>query len=294
MSHTDRLKRCPDAFRQLTGLTPDKFDRLLADLTPRYLQADARRKARPGRKRKPGAGRKHARPLGDRLLMLLIYYRTYVSHAFLGFLFGIDDSAVGRNINPLQPLLAGIFRIPERKVEIQPDEVRELFFDGTERPRSRPKRRQRRYYSGKKKRHTLKVQVVVVRKRKRAGRRKAGQKQKRRLRIAAVSPTAPGKVHDKKVYDRTRTIVPPGVAAYGDTGYQGTALRTPVKKKAKRELTRRQRRGNRRHSRKRIAAEHGIGKMKIWRIASERYRNPTRRHTLIIKNVAGLHNLMFS
>ena len=46
--------------------------------------------------------------------------------------------------------------------------------------------------------------------------------------------------------------------------------------------------------RKRIAAEHGIGKMKIWRIAAERYRNPTRRHTLILKNVAGLHNLMFS
>jgi IS5 family transposase len=71
-------------------------------------------------------------------------------------------------------------------------------------------------------------------------------------------------------------------------------LRTPVKKKAKQELTCRQRRGNRRISRKRIAAEHGIGKMKMWRIASERFRNPTRRHTLIIKNVAGLHNLMFA
>jgi hypothetical protein len=294
MSHTDRLKRCPDAFRQLTGLSPAAFDHLLAQLTPRYHNADARRKGRPGRRRKPGAGRKHALALGDRLLMLLVYYRTYVSHAFLGFLFGVDDSSVGRNINPLQPLLAGIFRIPERKVELQPDEVKELFFDGTERPRGRPKRRQRRYYSGKKKRHTLKAQVVVVRKRKRAGRRKAGQQQKRRLRIAAVSPTAAGKVHDKKVYDRARVIVPPGAAAYGDTGYRGTGLRTPVKKKRGQGLTRRQRRGNRRLSRKRIAAEHGIGKMKIWRIAAERYRNPTRRHTLIFKNVAGLHNLMFS
>ena len=51
---------------------------------------------------------------------------------------------------------------------------------------------------------------------------------------------------------------------------------------------------NRRLSRRRIAAEHGIGKMKVWRIAGERYRNPVRRHTLVIKNVAGLHNLMFS
>lgn len=294
MSHSDRLKRTPDAFRQLTGLSPAAFDGLLAQLTPRYQEADARRKARPGRRRKPGAGRKHALSLGDRLLMLLIYYRTYVTHAFLGFLFGVDDSAVGRNINPLGLLLAGLFRIPERKVTLQPDEVRELFFDGTERPTRRPRRRQRQFYSGKKKRHTLKAQVVVVRKRKRAGRRKAGQPQKRRLRIAAVSPTSPGKVHDKKVYDRTRAIVPPGVAAYGDTGYQGTGLRTPVKKKPKQELTERQRRGNRRISRKRIAAEHGIGKLKIWRIAAERYRNPNRRHTLILKNVAGLHNLMFS
>ncbi len=294
MSHSERLKRTPDTFRQLTGITPAAFDQLLAQLTPRYHEADARRKARPGRRRQPGAGRKHTLPLADRLLMLLLYYRTYVSHAFLGFLFGLDDSAIGRNINPLQPLLAGLFRIPERRVALRPEEIRELFFDATERPTRRPKRRQRRCYSGKKKRHTLKNQVVVVRRRKGAGRRPAGRKEKRRLRIAAVSPTSPGKVHDKRVYDRARVVVPAGVAAYGDTGYQGTALRTPVKKKPKQALTGRQRRGNRRLSRKRIAAEHGIGKMKIWRIAAERYRNPLRRHTLILKNVAGLHNLMFS
>ena len=47
-------------------------------------------------------------------------------------------------------------------------------------------------------------------------------------------------------------------------------------------------------SRRRIVAEHAIGKMKVWRIAAERYRNPVRRHTLIMKNVAGLHNLMFA
>jgi hypothetical protein len=294
MSHSDRLRRTPDTFRQLTGISPAAFDQLLGQLTPRYQEADARRKARPGRRRKPGAGRKHALSLADRLLMLLIYYRTYVSHAFLGFLFAVDDSAVGRNINPLSPLLAGIFRIPERRIELQPDEIKELFFDATERPRGRPKRGQRRYYSGKKKRHTLKAQVVAVRKRKKAGRHKAGQRQRRRVRVAAVSETSPGKVHDKKVYDRARTIAPPGVAAYGDTGYQGTALRTPTKKRPKQELTRRQRRGNRRHSRKRIVVEHAIGKMKVWRIAAERFRNPTRRHTLILKNVAGLHNLMYA
>ena len=290
MSHTNRLKRVPGTFRQLTGITPEAFDQLVAELGPRYQQAEAERKTRRSRQRKPGAGRKFALPLADRLLMLLMYYRTYTTHALLGFLFGIDQSSVCRNINPLQPLLAGIFRIPERRVELEPDEIRELFFDATERAIPRPSRRQRRFYSGKKKRHTLKHQVVVARKRKAPGR--AGQR--RRVRIAAVSKAFPGKTHDKKIYDRTAVACPPGVPRTGDTAYLGTGLCTPRRRPPKGRLTARQEAGNRRVSRRRIVAEHGIGKMKVWRIAAERYRNPRRRHTLIIKNVAGLHNLMYA
>jgi hypothetical protein len=290
MSHTDRLRRSPKAFRQLTGITPLVFDKLLADLTPRYEQADAKRKDRPGRRRKPGAGRKHALDLADRLLMLLMYYRTYTTHAFLGFLFGVDDSAVGRNINPLQPLLAGIFRIPERRIELDPEEIRELFFDATERPTRRPRRGQREFYSGKKKRHTIKCQVVTARRTKPPG---PGRKPQR-LRIAAVSGSFPGSVHDKKIYDRTRAVAPPDVRRTGDTAYLGTPLETPVRKPRGGELTAGQKAKNRVVSRRRIVAEHGIGKMKVWRIAAERYRNPDRRHTLIMKNVAGLHNLMYA
>src|SRR3954454_9164648 len=163
MSHTERLQRSPKAFRQLTGITPAAFDRLLAQLTPRHEQAEARRKDRPGRRRRPGAGRKHALILSDRLLMLLIYYRTYTTHALLGFLFGVDDSAVCRNINPLQPLLAGIFRIPERRVVLDPEDIRELFFDATERPPRRPGVGQRESCSDKNKRPTTKSKVVIVR-----------------------------------------------------------------------------------------------------------------------------------
>jgi hypothetical protein len=290
MSHTDRLRKTPIAFRRLTGITPAAFDRLLDQLTPRYEQAEARRKDRPGRERRPGGGRKHALALADRLLMLLIYYRTYVAHAFLGFLFAIDDSAVGRNINPLQPLLAGIFRIPERRVDLSEDEIRELFFDATERPTRRPERGQREFYSGKKKRHTIKTQVVVVRKRKPPG---PGAKP-RRLRIAAVCESHPGSVHDKKVYDAARVVAPRDAKRTGDTAYLGTALETPTRRPRGGQLTERQKAGNRRLSRRRVAAEHGIGKMKVWRVASERYRNPVGRHTLIMKNVAGLHNLMYA
>jgi DDE superfamily endonuclease/Helix-turn-helix of DDE superfamily endonuclease len=290
MSHTERLRRSPNAFRQLTGITPAAFDRLLTDLTPRYASADARRKDRPGRQRRPGAGRKHALPLADRLLMLLMYYRTYTTHAFLGFLFGVDDSAVGRNVNPLQPLLAGIFRIPERRIRLDPEEMRELFFDATERPTRRPAAGQRAFYSGKKRRHTIKNQVVTARRTKPPG----PGKKPRLLRIAAVSESFPGSVHDKKVYDRTRAVAPPDARRTGDTAYLGTSVETPARKPRGGALTAAQKRRNRAVSRRRIVAEHGIGRMKVWRIASERYRNPVRRHTLIMKNVAGLHNLMYA
>src|SRR3954447_5321446 len=290
MSHTERLRRSPKAFRQLTGITPDAFDRLLADLTPRYQQADARRKHRPDRRRRPGAGRKHALDLADRLLMLLIYYRNYTTHAFLGFLFGIDDSAVGRNINPLQPILAGIFHIPERRIRLDPEEIRELFFDATERPPRRPEEGQRAYYSGKKKRHTIKTQVVVARRTKPPGPGKKPQK----VRIAAVSESVPGRMPDKRLYDRSRVVAPPDARRTGDTAYIGTPLETPSREPRGGKLTECQKEENRRISSRRVAAEHGIGKMKVWRIAAERYRNRVGKHTLTMKNVAGLHNLMYA
>jgi hypothetical protein len=290
MSHTDRLRKAPKAFRRLTGITPFAFDGLLEKLAPLHEQAEARRKGRPGRKRKPGGGRKHALELADRLLMLLIYYRTYTTHAFLGFLFGIDDSTVGRDINPLGPLLAGIFRIPERRVEVSEDEIRELFFDATERPTRRPKRGQRAFYSGKKKRHTIKTQVVVARERKAPG----SDPGPRKLRIVAVSGSVPGSTHDKKLYDRSRVVAPPGVKRTGDTAYLGTGLETPTRKPRGKGLSDEEKEGNRKISIRRVAAEHGIGKMKVWRIASERYRNPVSKHTLMMKNIAGLHNLMYA
>ena len=51
---------------------------------------------------------------------------------------------------------------------------------------------------------------------------------------------------------------------------------------------------NRDHARQRIETEHTIGHMKIFGIVSQRYRNVRSRQTLIFKNVAGMHNLMFA
>ena len=131
---------------------------------------------------------------------------------------------------------------------------------------------------------------MLVRKKKTPGR---GRKP-RRLRVACVSESFAGSTHDERVYDRAGVKVPACVPACGDTAYLGTGMETPTRKPKGKELTTRQKRGNRRISRRRIVVEHGIGQMKIWRIAADRYRNPRRRHTLMFKNVAGLHNRMFA
>src|SRR4029078_5606706 len=115
-----------------------------------------------------------------------------------------------------------------------------------------------------------------------------------RVGIAAVSESFPGSVHDKKIYDRTRAVCPPDARRTGDTAYLGTPLETPTPKPRGGELMAGQKERNRRVSRRRIVAEHGIGKMKGWRIASERYRNPHRRHTLVMQNVAALRNSMYA
>ena len=292
MSITTKIKKQPLVFQRLTGITPAIFDELLSKIAPVNEAENLKRLSRPGRKRKVGGGMQFTLPLEDRLLMLLMYYRTYTTHIFLGLIFGIDGSNVGRNMNPLQPLLARIFRIPERKIEITEEEIIVAFFDGTEQPTNRPKHGQQKWYSGKKKKHTIKHQVVVVRKRKKPGNYRI--KQKRKVRIVAVSKPFVGRTHDKKMYEETRTVLPPKVPGKGDTAYIGTALKTPRRKPRGGELTEKQKKSNRRFSSVRVTVEHGIGKMKIWRICRDQYRNLRSKHAVMFKNVAGLHNLMFA
>ena len=214
----------PGHFRQLTGITPAAFDRLLAELTPRYEQAEARRKDRPGRQRKPGAGRKHALPLADRLLMLLIYYRTYATHAFLGFLFGVDDSAVGRNINPLAAAAGRHLPHPRAAGRADPGgdpgavlrrhraadpPARRGASGGTTRGRRSGTRSRPRWWSS-------------------GARKPPGPgAEPRRVRIAAVSRVVPRASPRQEGVRPDAGGGPARCDADGDTAYLGTGLKTP-------------------------------------------------------------------
>lgn len=287
-SKVSKLRKNPLHFRRLTGITAEKFDEIYEQLKPKYQEFNQERlkNKTKNRKRRIGGGSQFKLGLEDRLLMLLMYYRTYSTHIFLGFLFDINDSNVSRNINPLQPLLAGIFKIPEKKIEMSEDEILDLFFDGTEQQINRPKKGQKKWYSGKKKKHTIKHQVIV-------SKVKKGKDKKTKLRIKAVSKSFYGKEHDKRIYEKSRTRLPKNTGKYGDSGYLGTALIIPNKKPKGKELTKEQKEFNWIHSSIRVCVENGIGKMKIWQILAQRFRNKLKDHTIIFKNIAGLQNLMF-
>lgn len=124
--HALRLSKKPEAFERLTGLSVAKFAQLLLDIEPLWEAAEKQRLSKRERKRAIGAGTPYSLALCDRLLMLLIYYRTYVTHAFLCFMFHLDDSNVGRCINRLKPCLAALFRIPERRI-VDSEEAYTLF-----------------------------------------------------------------------------------------------------------------------------------------------------------------------
>lgn len=139
MINLQKLLQKPNTFQRLTGLSPDKFTELLLKLTPRFDEAEKKRLSRPDRKRAIGAGNKRKLTLPQALFLLLLYYRTYINHIFIGMLGSIDDSNVGRYFGKIEPLLASIFRIPERHVDLSEKEILELIVDATEQETERRK-----------------------------------------------------------------------------------------------------------------------------------------------------------
>ncbi|MCP4972053.1 MAG: transposase [Arcobacter sp.] len=281
---TKRFKKSPRTFRAVTGLSIEKFNQLYKELVPLYEKSELKRLRKLKRQRKIGGGRKKELLLEDQLMMLLMYYRLYISQEFLGILFSLHNCNVSRQINYLHPLLAKIFKIPTRKiqlreVELTEDKLLEFFVDATEQQIQRPKKSQKLYYSGKKKKHTLKNQIVVDRKGK----------------IYSVTKSTNGKKHDKKLFDETKLYSTKQVELTGDLGYHGISqMNLPHKKPKGKELTKEQKQFNKMLSSRRIKVEHSFGKMKIYQILSQRFRNPLSKHSIIFKNIAGLHNLMFT
>lgn len=141
-------------------------------------------------------------------------------------------------------------------------------------------KKQKAHYSGKKKCHTQKAQVII---------------DQQSLKIIATA-FSEGKKHDYRLFKESYSGIAPEIICLADSGYQGVAKlhgnsETPTKKSKKKPLTKQQKQSNRQLSKKRIFCEHVIGKLKIFRILKERYRNRRKRFGLRFNLIASLYNM---
>ena len=118
---------------------------------------------------------------------------------------------------------------------------------------------------------------------------------KKPLKIIATA-FANGSTHDFRIFKESELSIDKNIRCLGDSGYQGLMKilansKTPHKKSKHHPLTPEQKLENRALSKERIYVEHVIGKLKIFRILSERYRNRRKRFGLRFNLIAAIYNL---
>jgi hypothetical protein len=304
----EKLQRKPKHFQAFTGVSVAQFAEILNVLRPVYAELEEERLTRPDRKRKIGGGRNFTLSLEDRLLVTLMYFRLYMSYALLGYLFNLDGTNVGREINQrMLPVLLSILPVPmqdellsghdeppqigggkriktlKKMMEAHP-EIKEVWVDATEQPIQRPSEKlaRKQYYSGKQSEHTIKSQLLTT-----------------KTLILHVSGNLPGSVSDSTVLAGSGIMhsIPEDVQVNLDRGYEGAEDRYPNNKvyKPKRAqrnhpLTLFEKLYNHLINKTRILVEHVIGRLKKFRIVSELYRNRRSAHADYLVAVAGLIN----
>lgn len=273
------LCKKPLIFSRMTGISIKDFDKLKDHVSVLWKE-----KVEGCYKRK--AGRHYKLGIDEMLMAILIYYRCYMSHEFLGCLFSIHQSQMTRIINKMRPLLAEIIDLKAFKRDLTKEDVEKLveeaiLVDATEQRIERPKHpdQQKPYYSGKKKTHTVKTEIRVNRKGK----------------IFHVSKTVVGSMHDLKLHE-SEPRVDPRTRMFVDSGYQGLQethphIDMPYKRSKNKDLTEEEKEYNAALARVRISVEHTFGDIKVFRILKEVYRNDLSYYGQIFRTIAGIVNI---
>jgi hypothetical protein len=298
IARLDRLRTHPSVFRHLTGIAVGVFEELAAEVAPAVEAAHRKTLDRPDRRRAIGGGDRFDLATADQLLMAVIWLRQYPTNEVLGFLFGVSDSTASRVVARCVPALERAGRAAMRMPDPGHGSRKRLpallkdtpglavVIDTFEQRTHRPRRRQRAYYSGKKKAHTLKSQVAVD--------EESG-------RLVDVSDSVPGPTADIKVLKRSRLLrrLPKGVGGIGDLAYVGIdglhpdgLGAAPRRKPRGKERPPTDRRYNRAFSRRRIVVEHAIGRLRRFRAVSHVNRHARKGHAARVRAIAGLVNRM--
>ena len=298
----NRLSRKPCLFKSFTGLSVKQFDDIYKVIESEYEKYEIKRlstKRKYRRERDMGAGRHFKLVIKDRVIMVLVYYRLYITYTLMEFLFGLDQSNVCRDIEKIEGLIRSCLPIPQKLYKVtrrlkNREEV-EAYFPGfmaftdcSEQPIPRPKNRLRRrlYYSGKRKKHTVKNLYTT------------NQKE---LIIYKTKHKQIGKRHDYKIYKDNHPKLPNEVTSMYDLGFLGVKddypeqkSSLPIKKKRNQVLTKEEEEYNRNHSRRRIVVEHAICRIKKYKIMNDVFRNRLGKYDKASDIVSGLVNYRIS
>jgi hypothetical protein len=299
----DALCRHPGACLSLTGLNRAEFDRLASAFEAGERQARgsatvSRRRHRSLRNT-PGAGHPYRHDARTRLLMALVWLRTYPTYEVLGFFFGLHKRNAQLNVRAALEILDGLDTFPfdrpgrdRRKLRSAAEVITAfpqvaVIIDAKEQRINRPGgyEAQKPYYSGKQKAHTLKTQVVVD---------PCG-------RIETVSDSAPGgATHDLRLLRDSGVLdrLGEGEGAMVDKGYVGVRASHPdvpivIPFKASRghPLTEEQKESNRVVARSRIVVEHTIAQLNRFTVLRQVFRGRRlERHGGVVRVVAKLVN----
>jgi hypothetical protein len=270
------LKACHGKrFRRRVGIRRRTFRQIYQQVR-HYLELE--RQQNPLRRR----GKKSAvLSLTEKLLLTFIYLRQYPTFEQLGAMFGISESYANKLFHQFLDILVKVERLPGHKALLESD-LQAILIDVTEQPIERPMKKQRAYYSGKKKRHTIKAQLIVCLK---------------RLQILLIV-CGKGRTHDFTLLKQCRLRIKHELKKYADSGYQGILKLypnslTPLKKPKHRELTNDEKRYNRALAKIRIAIEHVNRRCKIFRIVKDTYRGKHKNYHKTWTVVAALVNLRY-
>ncbi len=287
----DQLNTLPSSrVRALFGFVPAILAEVLFQVLPELeRRREARLKSRENRKRRYVANDGSPRevtPL-EKVLMTLLYLRHNVRHEVVGAMFGYSADTSENTFHEVVPCLRELFPSTTWEAEKKwqrsapewtPDDVDFVIVDSFETPVRRPSinQRQKRIYSGKKKRHTIKTQVVTD---------QDGE-------ILTINSGHRGPKADLKLDEEVPLPAPlAGKPCLGDKAYQSSAhpeMTTPHKKPKGGMLTDEPRDENKQLAAQRVYVEHGIRRLKAFRILRDEYRLATGLFPMVAAAVVGL------
>src|SRR6476659_3496113 len=116
------LSKKPILFKSFTGMTVREFDDIYKKIAKKYTKHELKRLfKRKGRKTDRGAGRHFKLDLKNIFLMILVYYRLYITYTLAGFLFDLDQSNICRDIQKIENLIRQCITIPQKIYKITKD-----------------------------------------------------------------------------------------------------------------------------------------------------------------------------